>query len=205
MPQPPKGSAAPERITGTIHDPRHRRPDLDLLERWYQDRGVIGTLLWFLGFGSIVFGILFASQVYQFIHGVDLENRYGRCGVDAPENCATVTEATVLSVHGQTLKVQEAGVQYEIVRASGAPLSGYRVGERIQVLAAGGPVGEVKKADGSDWVFTRFYQAQNPFYWQWQGTAFGLLFGSWLVVYVWGVKRAGVRSPRDILAERRRQ
>ena len=205
MPRPADGLAEPERITGTIHDPRHRRPDLDLFERWYHDRGVIGTLLWFFGFGSIVFAILFASQLYQFTHGIELENRYGRCGSDAPANCATVTEATVLSIRGDTLRVQEAGVQYDVVRTSGASLSGYRVGEHIQVVAAGGPVAEVKKADGSDWVFTRFYQAQNPIYWQWQGIVFGLLFGTWLVVYVWGVRRSGIRSPRDILAERRRQ
>jgi hypothetical protein len=184
-------------------DPRLRRPDLDQSVRWYRDRGVIGTMLWAFGLAALVFAALFFDQLYQFLNGIDLESRYGRCGADAAENCATVTSDRILSVSGQTITVDDGGTRVAVTRTTGAPVSDFPAGSVVETESVGGPIAELKA--GGSLLFTQYYKAQDPFYAQWQGAAFGIFGGIWLLLYVWGVLRAGVRSPRAILRDRRRQ
>ena len=179
------------------NDPRRRRPDLDRYQRWYQDRGVIGTALWMFGFAAVVFGALFLDQLYWFVQGIDLENRYGRCGPDAAENCVTVTAVKVVSVSGGDLVLDDSGTRLTVTGTSGVPASTFHAGQTVETVSAGGPVAEVK-ANGQ-LLFTRYYKPEDPIYWQWQGAVFGVLGTIWLVLYVWGVGRAGIRSPVAVL------
>ena len=177
-------------------DPRARRPGLEPVP-WHRDRGVLGAILGFVGVAALVLGVVFVDQLYQFVSGVDLESRYGRCSADSTGDCATVESGTIGAVNGDTLTIQQAGFTYTVVRASGAQAASFSAGEAIETESVGGPVGEVKA--GNNLLFTRYYVPQNPFYAQWQGAVFGGLAGFWLIAYLWAMLAAGVRNPLQLI------
>lgn len=183
-------------------DPRLRRRSLEAVA-WHSDRGLISPAVFIFGIGAIVFGLLFADQLMMFLSGVDLESRYGRCSADSASTCATVVDATVLAVRGDDIAVDESGTRFTVTRASGAPASAFRPGETVETVSAGGPVAELKA--GGTLLFTRYYPQQDPVYWEWQGAVFGVLAFLWAVLYLWGVRVAGLRTPLAILSDRRRQ
>lgn len=177
-------------------DPRARRPALEPVP-WHRDGGVLMTILGISGFAAIVMGVLFFDQLYEFVNGVDLEGRYGRCSAISQGTCATVESATITAIEGQTLTVAQGGISYKVTGASGAPAGSFKVGQTVDTESAGGPVAEVR--GGGEMLFTRYYVPENPFYWQWQGAAFGVFAGVWLGVYLWALWRAGFRTPLQVI------
>lgn len=177
-------------------DPRAQRPKLEPVP-WHRDSGVLSATLGIVGFLALLFGILFFDQLYQFVNGVDLEGRYGRCGPDSVGQCATVTQATVISSSGDTLTLDEGGPTVPVRGVSGASAGAFTPGESVETESLGGPIAEVK-AHGN-MLFTQYYVPENPFYVAWQGAVFGVLALVWTAVYVWAMVRAGYRTPLQVI------
>jgi hypothetical protein len=185
-----------------VDDPRLRRRTAEAIP-WHRDRGLIGPVVAFAAAGAIVFGVLFADQLLTFVRGVDLETRYGRCSAETTSTCATVVDATVVAVEGQNIAVDEFGTRFTITRTAGAAASDFHAGQAVETVSVGGPVAELKS--GGTLLFTRYYPAQDPIYWEWQGAVFAALAVIWAVAYAWGLRVADLRTPLAILSDRRRQ
>lgn len=183
-------------------DPRQRRPHLHIAP-WYADKGVLSPILWFAGLGSIVFALLAGSAVLEYVNSIDLESRLGRCSAEPIPDCATVSPAVVLSSSPSEVTVSSDGLKLLVVRASGIAGSRFRPGQQVEVISASGPIAELKGPEGL--LFTRYYEPPNPFYWRWQTTAFGIFLGLWLLVYLWGIRFAHLRTPWVLLQDLRRK